>query len=332
MSKIFHYDLPSDRIAQRPLEKRDEARLMLVDRQRNSIEHFVFKDIVNFFSSGEVIVLNDSRVIPSRLYGKKDTGGHVELLLLRKVDEKNWEVLIRGKIKSGTKLLFGEISAVVLGRNKIGSWLVQFDADDQKISDIGRMPIPPYMKRMSDERDSIDYQTVYARKHGSIAAPTAGLHFTHQIFEQLRQKGVITCFLTLHIGWASFRKIEFDGEKPVVLPEFFEISEETASVINKAIHSGKKICAVGTSTVRAIESSFANGAVVARKGSTDLFIEPGYHFSCINRMITNFHLPGSTHLYMVCAFGGTSLIQRAYLTAIEKEYRFYSYGDTMLII
>ncbi|HOK79327.1 MAG TPA: tRNA preQ1(34) S-adenosylmethionine ribosyltransferase-isomerase QueA [bacterium] len=332
MNRIFDYDLPPDRIAQRPLEKRDQARLMVVDREKNSIEHFIFRDIVNFFSAEDVVVLNDSRVIPSRLYGRKKTGGHIELLLLRKVDEKTWEALIRGKVKPGVKLHFADISALVLEKNKIGSWMVQFDADDQKISEIGKMPIPPYMKRVSDERDNIDYQTVYAKKHGSIAAPTAGLHFTDDTLEQLKSKGVRICFLTLHIGWASFRRIDFDGEKPVVLPEFFEISEETASVINNAMNSGKKICAVGTSTVRALESCFVNGAVVARKGSTDLFIKPGYHFHCINSMITNFHLPGSTHLYMVCAFGGTSLIQRAYLTAIEKKYRFYSYGDAMLII
>ncbi|MGB9642768.1 MAG: tRNA preQ1(34) S-adenosylmethionine ribosyltransferase-isomerase QueA [Candidatus Ratteibacteria bacterium] len=332
MNKIFEYDLPSDRIAQRPLEERDQARLMLVDRHRNVVEHFIFKDIVHFFSSGEVIVLNDSRVIPSRLYGKKETGGHIELLLLSKVDEKIWEVLIHGKIKPGVKLQFADISALVLEKNKVGSWMVQFDADDQKISEIGKMPIPPYMKRIPDDRDIIDYQTVYAKKHGSIAAPTAGLHFTNEILEQLKAKGVVICFLTLHIGWASFRKINFDGKQPVVLPEFFEISEETASIINNAINSGKKICAVGTSTVRALESSFVNGAIVGCKRSTDLFIEPGYHFHCINKMITNFHLPGSTHLYMVCAFGGTSLIQKAYLTAIEEKYRFYSYGDAMLII
>ncbi|HON05027.1 MAG TPA: tRNA preQ1(34) S-adenosylmethionine ribosyltransferase-isomerase QueA [bacterium] len=333
-NKIFEYELPQDRIAQRPLEKREEAKFMIVNRQTGKIEHSIFKNIVNFFSNSDVLVLNNTRVIPARLYGKKETGGKIEILLLKKIQPSIWEVLIRGKIKEGMQILFDEISGTVLKKNDVGSWILQFDTDDdEKVFSIGRVPIPPYIKRDDDEKDITDYQTVYAEKYGSVAAPTAGLHFTKNILKELENKGVVITFITLHIGYASLRIYRGFDEKKLILPEFFEISEESASVLNDAIRTGKKICAVGTSTVRAIESvEKANNKICACKRYTDLFIEPGYEFRYINKMITNFHLPRSTHLSMVCAFGGTELIQKAYTIAVDTGYRFYSYGDAMLII
>lgn len=327
--EIFDYSLPKEMIAKRPLQNREEARLMVVNRLTKDILHLKFKDVVDFFKPGEILLLNNTKVIPARLYGKKTTGGAVEVLLTKKVGEGIWDVLIRGKVREGTQLAFEKISAVVVKKNTDGTWCVKFNATDEELFKIGKMPIPPYVKRKPEEEDVFYYQTVYAQKNGSIAAPTAGLHFTEKILQELERKGVIINFLTLHIGWASFRVIK--NEKKV-LPEFFEVSKETAAIINSALKSGRKICAVGTSTVRAIESAFEKDKVVARKGYTELFIEPGYTFRCVDKMITNFHLPDSTHLYMVCAFGGTDLIHKAYLTAIEKRYRFYSYGDAMLII
>ncbi|MCM8815020.1 MAG: tRNA preQ1(34) S-adenosylmethionine ribosyltransferase-isomerase QueA [Candidatus Omnitrophica bacterium] len=330
ISRIFYYKVPKELIAVRPAEKREEAKLMVVNRVNGEIRHMIFKDIVNLFEEGEVLLLNNTKVIPARLYGKKITGGKVEALLLKNKGKNIWDVLIRGKVKCGTKLVFDRISAVVIDRNPDSSWVVSFDASQHELFSIGKIPVPPYLKRLADERDEFDYQTVYAKEYGSVAAPTAGLHFTEDILNQMERKGVNIAYLTLHIGWFSFRLID-KGENSV-LPEYFSIPETTAEIINNAISSGQKICCVGTSTSRAIESSFKDGKIIAQSGFTDLFIKPDYIFHCVNKMITNFHLPGSTHLYIVCAFGTTDLIRKAYMTAIENRYRFYSYGDAMLII
>ncbi len=331
-NNVFDYVLNPDRIAQRPLEKREEARLMVVNRQTGRIEHLIFKDITNLFSNRDILILNNTRVIPARLYGKKQTGGKVETLLLRNLQPGVWEVLIRGKIKKGMQILFKGLSAMVIEKNNCGSWNLQFDTEsDEKIFALGRMPIPPYIKRADDEKDIVDYQTVYAEKYGSVAAPTAGLHFTKDILRELENKGVGIIVITLHIGYASLYIARGDDKKKQVLPEFFEISKETADIVNEAINAGKNIVAVGTSTVRALESAIKENRLYACKKFTDLFIEPGYKFNCITGMITNFHLPGSTHLSMVCAFGGTELMHKAYMVAIQAGYRFYSYGDAMLI-
>ncbi len=333
-NRAFDFELPRELIAQRPLKDKGEARLMVIDRQKGEIEHLRFKNIVNLFSDGDVLVLNNTKVIPARLYGKKETGGKIEVLLLHKKYDGVWEVLIRGKIRQNASILFSNgISSVVLGKSETGLWILKFDTtDDREIFNIGRVPIPPYIKRKDDEKDILDYQTVYAEKYGSIAAPTAGLHFTKNILKQLKDKGVIITFITLHIGYASLRIIKETDERRHLSPEFFEISEEASTVMNDAIRDGRKICAAGTSSVRAIESAVSEGRISAYRGFTDLFIEPGYQFRCTSRMITNFHLPGSTHLSMVCAFGGTELMRMAYLTAIETGYRFYSYGDAMIIV
>jgi len=331
-SDIFDFEITRDRIAQYPLENREDARLMVVNRKDEDIFHLKFNDIISFFSPGEVIVLNNTKVIPARLIGKKETGGKIEVLLLRKQNDGIWEVLIRGKIKPETKIVFEQIQAVVLGKNEYGSYTVKFNTDDdEKIFSIGKLPLPPYIKRDPEQKDYQYYQTVYAEKIGSVAAPTAGLHFTENILNQLKNKGIIVEFLTLHIGWASFRILD-KSSKNYVPPEYFEISEKTSDVINRALIEKRKICAVGTSTVRALESAFKDNRILPTRGFTELFIRPGYVFHCVDKMVTNFHLPGSTHLYMVCAFGGNKLIERAYRTAIEKGYRFYSYGDAMLII
>ncbi|MCM8763997.1 MAG: tRNA preQ1(34) S-adenosylmethionine ribosyltransferase-isomerase QueA, partial [Candidatus Omnitrophica bacterium] len=323
-SEIFYYEAPEELIAVRPIENREEAKLMVVNRATGEIKHRKFKDIIDYFDEGEVLLLNNTKVIPARLYGKKITGGRVEVLLLHKKQENIWDALIHGRVRCETELIFDKISAVIVGKNPDGSWRVKFDATQEELFSIGKMPVPPYLKRLSDERDGFDYQTVYAKEPGSVAAPTAGLHFTENILKQMEKKGVTIAFLTLHIGWASFRMIEKGSKK--VLPEFFSVSETTAKILNNALESDKKICAVGTSTVRAIESAFKSGKVIAQSGFTNLFIKQGYIFHCVNRMITNFHLPGSTHLYMVCAFSTTKLIEKAYLLAIENQYRFYSYG------
>ncbi|MCM8769453.1 MAG: tRNA preQ1(34) S-adenosylmethionine ribosyltransferase-isomerase QueA [Candidatus Omnitrophica bacterium] len=331
MDQVFSYFLPQELIAQEPVCPRDRSRLMVVDRRTGLIEHRVFSEIGDYFQRGDLLVLNDAKVICARLRGKKETGGNLEVFLLKKHGEKEWEVLLRGKPSAGKKFIVGRITGKVIQKTSSGSWLVTFDCNnDQEILKLGEIPLPPYIKRPVLPQDWGNYQTVYAAKDGAVAAPTAGLHFTRELLATLKQKGVSHSFLTLFIGWSSFKPVR---QQDYSIPsESFELSESTAQEINETRMKGGRVIAVGTSTVRALESAVVRKAVIPLKATTSLFIKPGFNFQIVNALITNFHLPGSTHLYLVCALAGKELMEKAYSLAVKEKYRFYSYGDAMLIL
>jgi len=337
MKDTILYDLPENLIAQYPLKKRDSARLMVLDRSTGEINEKVFSEVSGYFGQGDILVLNDSRVIPARLKGRKETGGRVEVFLLKKIAPFRWEVLLRGNAREGHSCRIGKegrddfITAKISEKKDNGSYIAEFSTDkDENIFSFGEVPLPPYIKRAPQKSDEEYYQTVYAEKKGSVASHTAGLHFTERVLGEIAGRGVEIVYLTLHIGWSSFRMLKKDSD--IVGEEFFQISEDAAESLNKARDKGKKVFAAGTSTVRALESSVEKGRIRAVSGYTDLFIKSGFKFRAVNGMITNFHLPGSTHLYLVCGFAGTALVEKAYKLAVEKKYRFYSYGDAMLII
>ena len=325
----FDYDLPPELIAQEPAAQRDESRLMVLDRNTQKIEHRTFKEIVDYLKPDDLLVLNNTRVIPARLIGKKETGGRVKVLLLNKTKEDLWEVLVdvgRG-LKSGKRLTFGEdLKAEVVDEPKEGGVTTvkfKYAGDFEEILErLGEIPLPPYIKtgdRRPETRDR--YQTVYAKVPGATAAPTAGLHFTEELLKKIKNK----VFITLHTGYSTFKPVTAQVvEDYKMSKEYFEISEDAAKAINSA--SGR-IITVGTTTVRALETT-----VKAGKGSTDLFIYPGYRFKIVDAMVTNFHLPKSTLLMLVSAFAGLDFIKKAYEEAIRKRYRFYSFGDAMLIL
>ena len=333
MNNIFKFDLPNELISQYPLKEREKAKLMVVNRKNGKIIHDLFENIDKYMSEEDVLVLNNTKVIPARLLCRKETGGKIEIFLLKKIDRNIWNVLIRGKGKIGQKFYKEDIAGKIIERKADGSFIVEFNVEDEnEIEKYGEVPLPPYIKRKPEEIDKIYYQTVYAEKEGSIAAPTAGLHFTKQLLEKIQKKGVEVVFITLHMGWYSIKVFKEDNTEKNVSTEFFEISQQTAEILNKSKKREKNIIAVGTGTVRCLESSVENGIIIAKKGITELFIKPGYEFKFVNKLITNFHLPNSTHLYLVCALGGIKLIENAYKLAIEKKYKFYSYGDSMFII
>lgn len=325
----LNFYLPKDLIAQYPLKERERARLMVVDRKRGEIIHEVFKNISRYLSNKDVLVLNNTKVIPARILCRKETGGKIEIFLLKKIEDKKWNVLVRGKAKDGSKFFKEDMEGVIVKRNEDGSFIAEFNVN--KIEKYGEVPLPPYIKRKPEDMDKKYYQTVYAEKEGSIAAPTAGLHFTENILKEIKKNGCEIVFITLHMGWYSIKVMKEETDKEVP-SEYFEISEEAAEKINNFKKSEKNIIAVGTGTVRCLESAYKNGVIVPSSGYTDLFIKPGYEFKIVDSIITNFHLPGSTHLYMVSAFAGENIIEKAYKEAVEKKYRFYSYGDAMLIL
>lgn len=328
---MFDFTLPKEFIAQFPLKEREKAKLMIVERRNERITEKIFSDIVDFIEKGDVLVLNNAKVIPARLFCKKETGGIIEVFLLKKESKSLWNALIRGRIKINQKFILPDIEGKVIERKQDGSFIIEFSVDkDEDILKHGQVPLPPYIKRHPEEIDKEYYQTVYAEKMGAVAAPTAGLHFTRELIENLNKKGICICSLTLYIGWPSFKIIEEKTE--TIGKEFFEISREIADCINNSRKNNKRIFAIGTSSARALESSVENGEVVPSSKWTDLFITSGFKFKIVDGLITNFHLPHSTHLQLVCTFGGTQLIKNAYNIAIEKQYRFYSYGDAMLII
>ncbi len=327
----FDYYLPKELIAQSPLEPRDSSRLMVLGRH---IEHRCFSDIVDYFEDGDTLVLNDSRVIPAKLSGKKNTGGKVEALVVSKSGE-GYECLIRGKnILEGTKLFFGELEATILEVKKNDStnrYLVEFNCNgnlNDILEKIGEAPLPPYIRNKLDYKDR--YQTVYAKEKGSIAAPTAGLHFTHELLNLIMKKGVSIACVTLHVGLGTFTSVKAENiEAHTMEPEYFSVSAESADIINK---TKGKLVASGTTTVKALESSCVDGKIAAKEGFSELFIYPPYSFkSRIDGMITNCHLPKSTLLMLVSAFAGRERLIAAYNEAILNSYRFYSFGDAMLI-
>jgi len=325
----FDYLLPKELIAQYPLEERDAARLLVLNRKQGTIEHRIFKDITGYLQQGDFLVLNDTRVLPSRLIGSRLTGGKVELLLLRRKSGLTFEALIRpNRLKPNEKIIFngGKISGEISARNEI-----TFNAKDMDtIYNLGMMPLPPYIKRSPQDLDSVYYQTVYAREKGSIASPTAGLHFTKELIGEIKARGVDIAYITLHISYSTFKPVKTEDVTAHKMDkEFFQVSKEAQDGINQARLEKARIFAVGTTACRALETYALGGE---RQGYTDLFIYPGYKFEMTDCLITNFHLPRTTLFMLVCAFAGEKLIKRAYQEAVDRRYRFYSYGDAMLIV
>jgi S-adenosylmethionine:tRNA ribosyltransferase-isomerase len=337
----FDYHLPPSLVAQYPPPQRGETSLMIVHRQTGVIEHRAFGDIAQYLNPSDLLVMNNTRVLPARLIGKKETGGRVEMLLIPSWNGMGgeWKALIKGagKMKRGARIRFeqgleGEVGEVKDGKGKV-SFSGQGEAMDV-LRKIGHIPLPPYIKRGDEELDRERYQTVFAEREGSIAAPTAGLHFTHALLQSLRENGVRATIITLHIGIGTFAPVKArDIEDHTMEAEWIEISEETAREIEGTKARGGKVIAVGTTTTRALES-FSNGSGGVRpgKGTTSLFIHPPYRFGVIDGLVTNFHLPKSTLLMLTSAFAGKDLLMKAYREAIRRKYRFYSYGDAMLIL
>lgn len=344
----FKFNLPDSLIASHPAKNRDESRLMVVDRKKGKIEHKVFKDIIKYFDDKDVMILNNTKVFPARLYGNKEkTGAKIEVFLLRELNRESrlWDVLVdpARKIRIGNKLYFGEddmlVAEVIDNTTSRGRTLrFLFDGSYEEfkktIEILGHTPLPKYIKRKAEASDKERYQTVYAKHEGAVAAPTAGLHFSRELLKRLELKGVNFAEVTLHIGLGTFRPVEVeDLTKHKMDSEQFQITEEAVKTVNKAKELKKKVCAVGTTTMRAVESAVSSsGELKPAEGWTNKFIFPPYDFSIANCMITNFHLPESTLLMMVSAFGGYDLIMQAYKMAMKEKYKFFTYGDAMLII
>lgn len=335
----FNYDLPEELIAQHPYEKRDEARLMVLHRDTKQIEHKVFKDIIDYLEPGDCLVLNDTKVIPARLYGKKDTGAKVEFLLLKRIENDDWEAMVRpgNKLKAGAKVSFGDgiLQAEVLETLEGGNRRVRFTYEgifNEILDKVGLMPLPPYIKENIKEENE-KYQTVYAKYEGSAAAPTAGLHFTEELLEKIKEKGVEIAKVTLHVGIGTFRPVKVENiEEHKMHSEHFYVKQIEADKINKAKETGHRVVAVGTTSCRVLESvSDENGKMKEIETDTSIFIYPGYKFKCVDALITNFHLPESTLIMLVSSLAGKDFIMKAYKEAVEKRYKFFSFGDAMFI-
>jgi S-adenosylmethionine:tRNA ribosyltransferase-isomerase len=341
--KDFSYFLPDELIAQHPCQKRDRSRLLFLDRKKELMADFSFFQLPDFLQSGDVLVINDSQVIPARIFGKKPTGGILEILLLTKKESKKesqtWEVLLRPakRLRENDVIHLGNnCEAKVLARISDKKWLLEFFAPggfDAYLNKFGRAPLPPYIKRTKTAQPNVTdrerYQTVYAKNPGSIAAPTAGLHFSADVLQTLQAKGIHIAPITLHVGYGTFLPIAVDEvEKHVMESEYYEISEESSQIINNA----RRLIAVGTTSTRTLESvADKDGYVQAKSGFTNFFIYPGFKFKRVNGLLTNFHLPQSSLFILVCAFAGTDLTKKTYLHAVENRYLFYSYGDCMLV-
>lgn len=347
----FNFELPKKLIAQYPAENRDHARMMVIHRETGKIEHKIFKDILGYFDEGDVMVFNNTKVFPARLYGRKEkTGAKIEVFLLRELnaDARLWDVLVdpARKIRVGNKLYFSDeedndiLVAEVVDNTTSRGRTIRFlydgpeEAFQKELYTLGNTPLPKYITRPSEESDRDRYQTVYAREVGAVAAPTAGLHFSRELLKRLEIKGLEFAEITLHIGLGTFRSIDVeDLSKHKMDAEYFRIPPESAELVNKAKERRSRICSVGTTSMRAVESAVsAEGYLKPAEGWTNKFIFPPYDFTIANSMVTNFHLPKSSLLIMVCAFGGYELIMEAYQEAIREEYRFFSYGDAMLIL
>lgn len=335
----FYYNLPKELIAQIPLEPRDTSKLLVLGRESGNIEHKHFYDIIDYLNPGDLLVCNDSRVLPARIFGIKDeTGARVEFLLLKQISGNRWETLCKPgkKAREGAKFSFGNgiMSATVEKVNDDGNRIVSFECDDNffaVLDKIGQMPLPPYITEKLKDRER--YQTVYSHELGSAAAPTAGLHFTDELLEKIKEKGVNVAYVTLHVGLGTFRPVKVDDvTNHKMHSEHYEIPEVTARLINETKKNGKRVIAVGTTSCRTLESvaSFF-GEIKPCNGFTDIFIYPGYEFKVLDGLITNFHLPESTLIMLVSAFAGYDNIMNAYNTAVEEKYRFFSFGDAMFI-
>ncbi|MGN0407336.1 MAG: tRNA preQ1(34) S-adenosylmethionine ribosyltransferase-isomerase QueA [Bacteroides sp.] len=337
----FYYDLPQELIAQDPLSDRSSSRLMVMDRTTGEIEHRVFRDIIDYLNPGDCLVINDTKVIPARLIGEREgTGAAIEVLLLkRREDVKDvWEVLVKPgkKARIGTRILFGDgkLVAEVIDIVEEGNRLIQFTYEgifEEILDELGQMPLPPYITHKLEDKNR--YQTVYAKHEGSAAAPTAGLHFTNELLEQIQKKGIDIARVTLHVGLGTFRPVKVENIlEHHMHSEFYMVSQEAADKINKARQNGGRIICVGTTSCRTIESAAAeDGTLKACSGWTEIFIYPGYKFKILDALITNFHLPESTLLMLVSALAGRENVLAAYKTAVEEKYRFFSFGDAMFI-
>jgi len=340
--ELFDYALPPERIAQEPAERRDQSRMMVVDRAAGSFREGRFAEIAELLRPGDCLVLNDTRVIPARLVGRRrPSGGKAELLLIRPLGEWDWEVLAKPgkKLRPGAQVTFGEgrLEASIVGESEGGLRRARFRGEgrwEELLEELGGTPLPPYIKRPEPRREDRErYQTVYARRDGAVAAPTAGLHFTAEVLARLAAGGVRTATITLHVGWGTFQPVEAERvEDHIAHEEFYEVSPEAADTINGTRKGGGRIVAVGTTSVRTLETCARGGRVEPGSGWTRCFIYPGHHFRAVDVLLTNFHLPRSSLLMLVAAFAGRELILEAYRAAIERGYRFYSYGDCMLIL
>ena len=335
----FDFYLPEEQIAQHPLEKRDEARLMVIDKKSGNIEHKVFKDIIDYLEEGDCLVLNDTRVLPARLLGSKESsGGKIEFLLLKRKEKDVWETLVKPgrKAQIGARFVFGngELKAEVIDIAEEGSRIIRFEYEgifEEVLDQLGQMPLPPYIKEKLEDKEM--YQTVYSKEQGSAAAPTAGLHFTKELLRDIEKKGVSIAFLTLHVGLGTFRPVKVeDINKHIMHSEYYSLSKENAETINRCKESGKRIISVGTTSTRTLETiAGENSRVMEKSGWTDIFIYPGYQFKIVDVLITNFHLPKSTLLMLVSALSSRDIIINAYNTAVKDKYRFFSFGDAMII-
>ena len=334
----FNYNLPEELIAQVPIKKRDESKLMILDRKNKTIEHKVFKNIIDYLKPGDCLVRNNTKVIPARIYGKKETGANVEFLLLNNIEGDIWETIVRpgNKLHVGTKVIFGDglLNAEILSLMPGGTRKVKFTYNgifNEILDKIGLMPLPPYIHEELKDRDR--YQTVYAKYNGSAAAPTAGLHFTPELLKEIEEKGINIANVTLHVGIGTFRPVKEEKvEQHEMHSEHFYIKKEDAEKINKAKREGKRVIAVGTTSCRVLETiANENGMVAPTEGDTKIFIYPGYKFKCLDGLITNFHLPQSTLLMLVSAFADKEFVLKAYEEAVNKKYRFFSFGDAMFI-
>ena len=329
----FDYNLPKELIAQYPSEKRDESKLLVLHKDTGKIEHRIFKDVVEYFQDGDLLALNDTKVVPARLLGRKETGGKVDVLMLDAGERGECEVLLKPSrgCKVGTRFIFGDGKLVArVARIDKGRRFLRFEGEgdiERLLEEVGKMPLPPYIKREPEDTDIERYQTIYASKKGAVAAPTAGLHFTKDILSQLSKKGVDIEYVTLHVGYGTFRPVKSeDITQHEMEKEYFEISKDVAEKLQSNNH---RVIAVGTTTCRVLET-IASGAEC--RGWTDLFVYPGYRFKAMDALLTNFHLPKTTLLMLVSAFCGKELLLKAYEEAIKEKYRFYSYGDAMMII
>jgi S-adenosylmethionine:tRNA ribosyltransferase-isomerase len=335
----FDFYLPEELIAQKPLKQRDEGRLMVLDKKTGEVSHKVFKDIIDYLNPGDCVVLNDTRVLPARLIGvREDTGGKMELLLLKRKDSCTWETLVKpGKrAKVGNRFYFGEgqLKAEIIDVKQDGNRIVRFEYEgifEEILDQLGQIPLPPYIKEKLENKEL--YQTVYSKEEGSAAAPTAGLHFTRELLDDLKKKGINLAFLTLHVGLGTFRPVKVENvEKHIMHSEFYSMSKETADMINKAKESGHSVVSVGTTSCRTLETiGDEMGRVKEQSGWTDIFIYPGYKFKIVDALITNFHLPKSTLIMLVSALCGRDKIINAYNIAVKEKYRFFSFGDAMFI-
>ena len=335
----FDYNLPEELIAQVPIAKRDESRLMVLHRDGNTIEHKTFKDVIDYLKPGDCLVRNNTKVIPARLYGKKETGANVEFVLLNQIEGDIWESIVRpgNKLKPGTKVEFGDglLKATILDIMDGGTRKVEFEYEgifNEILDKIGLMPLPPYIHESLKEKDR--YQTVYAKYNGSAAAPTAGLHFTPELLKRIEEKGIKIANVTLHVGIGTFRPVKEENiEEHKMHTEHFYIKQEDVEKINQTKKAGGRVIAVGTTSCRVLETiaSEETGLVKATEGDTGIYIYPGYKFKCIDGLITNFHLPKSTLLMLVSALAGREFVLDAYNEAVKEKYRFFSFGDAMFI-